>query len=288
MNLCGCGCGLYVKEGRRFIRFHNFKGENNPLKHPHNRQAMSEQNPMFKKEISAKATKHMKINNPMFILDSRRKMTESKLKQWQTPEYREKVIKAQREAKRTEKTKREMSERMIGKFGVESRSFGTRRDENYKKRQSDFLKGLWKKPEYRENMRIKMSELRKKAWQDPILRDKMIRALIYKAPNKAEQKLFQILNHFYPDEWSFVGDGKVILKGFCPDFININGKKILIELFGEYWHKGREKKDKQRIGAFSSLGYETLVIWEKELKDEKTLIEKISRGLSKHEIRSSQ
>lgn len=29
----------------------------------------------------------------------------------------------------------------------------------------------------------------------------------------------------------FVGIG-----GLCPDFVNCNGKKVIIELFGDYWH----------------------------------------------------
>lgn len=42
-------------------------------------------------------------------------------------------------------------------------------------------------------------------------------------------------------------------------------KKKLIELFGDYWHKGEDPQD--RINIFKKFGYDTLVIWESELKD---------------------
>ncbi len=47
-----------------------------------------------------------------------------------------------------------------------------------------------------------------------------------------------------------------------PDFIMGN---LIIEYFGKYWH---EKADVEiRTNHFKMYGYETLVIWEDELKD---------------------
>jgi len=88
-------------------------------------------------------------------------------------------------------------------------------------------------------------------------------------PNKKELQLQNILDEIQPDEWIFVGDGKVIIEGFCPDFINNNGKKLIIELFGNYWHtlSGSEETDKRRLVAYTKMGYKTLIIWEKELKE---------------------
>lgn len=56
-----------------------------------------------------------------------------------------------------------------------------------------------------------------------------------------------------------------MINGKNPDFTNCNGKKKLIELFGDYWHKGEDPQD--RINIFKKFGYDTLVIWESELKD---------------------
>lgn len=83
--------------------------------------------------------------------------------------------------------------------------------------------------------------------------------------NKQEERMGRLLESLFPCEWKFVGNGEVIIAGKCPDFININGQKKIIELYGDYWHKGDNPQD--RIGLFSPYGYDTLVIWEKELKD---------------------
>lgn len=92
-------------------------------------------------------------------------------------------------------------------------------------------------------------------------------------PNKAEISLNDILNVTFPNEWKFVGDGQLILGGYCPDFMNSNGKKALIELFGDYWHKGQNPED--RAGIFEPYGYSTLVIWEHELKNPESVIDKV-------------
>ena len=82
-------------------------------------------------------------------------------------------------------------------------------------------------------------------------------------PNKKEQYLQWLLYELFPKEYKFVGDGSVIIGGHCPDFININGQKKLIEFYGDYWHKGDDEGN--RIFQFKLFGFDTLVIWEHEL-----------------------
>jgi G:T-mismatch repair DNA endonuclease (very short patch repair protein) len=61
----------------------------------------------------------------------------------------------------------------------------------------------------------------------------------------------------------------------------VNGQKKIIELFGDYWHgkerTGKNKKgvEKERINCFAKYGYQTLIIWEHELKDINIVINKI-------------
>lgn len=101
-----------------------------------------------------------------------------------------------------------------------------------------------------------------------------------KPPNKQELKLQAILDSYFPSEWKFVGDGQVIIGGLCPDFTNINGKKCLIELFGDYWHSKIESWTRTELGrimCYNSYGYKCLVIWEHELKDEKALVERLKK-----------
>lgn len=99
-------------------------------------------------------------------------------------------------------------------------------------------------------------------------------------PNKVERRLAYLLQRYFPNEWEYTGDGKVVLHGLIPDFTNKNGRKAVIEMFGDYWHTKKVKswKDTElgKIMAYKALGFECLIIWEKELKDEERVISKIS------------
>jgi len=96
-------------------------------------------------------------------------------------------------------------------------------------------------------------------------------------PNKKESILLRILQDLkLPFKYS--GDGDCIIGGKIPDFINVDGKKQLIEFFGKYWHeKDRIDNGQSRIKHFKQYGYDTLIIWEEELKNEnlKNLCEKL-------------
>jgi hypothetical protein len=121
-----------------------------------------------------------------------------------------------------------------------------------------------------EESKRKNSEAKKKAWKDPEYARK---CLVINSPNKMELKLNDILDRLYPGEWKFVGNGEVVIDGKCPDFININGQKKIIELYGERWHQNHDPQD--RINVFKPFGYETLVIWSKELWNTNDLIDKL-------------
>jgi len=97
-------------------------------------------------------------------------------------------------------------------------------------------------------------------------------------PNKTEIKLYQLLQKIYPNEYKFVGDGNVTIDGLIPDFINSNGQKKIIELFGTYWHRegvDYRRTEKGRREVFMKYGYKLLVIWEDELKNKESVIKKI-------------
>ncbi len=104
-------------------------------------------------------------------------------------------------------------------------------------------------------------------WQESI------RKSLHMRPNRAEQALFVLLEKLSPGDWKYVGDWEFVLAGKNPDFVNINGKKQIVELFGDYWHKGEDPAE--RIALFREFGYETLVVWEAELKDLTRLTERV-------------
>lgn len=104
----------------------------------------------------------------------------------------------------------------------------------------------------------------RKVWQNPDFVRKQMKARGVK-PNKVERVLELILNEAYPGQWKYTGDGQFIIAGKCPDFVNVNGKKQIIEVYGDFWHRGQDPAE--RIDLFKQFGYSTLVVWEKEFTD---------------------
>ena len=115
--------------------------------------------------------------------------------------------------------------------------------------------------------------------KDPKLQQKRMKALL-KSPNKTEKKLLKLLKDYFPGEYKFTGNAKFFIERFCPDYVNINGQKKIIELFGSYHHKKIakvRKTDQRKVKKYAEYGYETLVIWDYELKNKETLIKKIRK-----------
>jgi len=86
---------------------------------------------------------------------------------------------------------------------------------------------------------------------------------------KPEIKLENILSKTLPNEYKYTGNGKVMIESFNPDFINCNGQKKIIEVFGRYWHTlpKNKRRDFLRFRIYKKYGYKTLVIWDDELKN---------------------
>jgi G:T-mismatch repair DNA endonuclease (very short patch repair protein) len=106
----------------------------------------------------------------------------------------------------------------------------------------------------------------KEKWKDENFQRKQKEAC-HTTPNKPETLIQTVLNRLYPNEWKYTGDWSFWINGRNPDFTCTNGKKLLIEHFGTYWHEGDNPEELKKI--YSEFGYKTLVIWESELKDMK-------------------
>ena len=95
---------------------------------------------------------------------------------------------------------------------------------------------------------------------------------------KPELKLMEILKDY--KEWEYVGNGKFHLrtKKQCrvPDFINRDKKKI-IEVYGDYWHKGENPNDK--ITEYKEIGWDCIVLWESEIMRGAFSIERLKNYL---------
>jgi len=116
-------------------------------------------------------------------------------------------------------------------------------------------------------------------WLNPECARRMMQSR-HTRPTKPELQLTQILKQYFPSfKYNGAGDLGIALAGMIPDFVNVNGKKEVIELFGDYWHSTHldtwRKTELGRIMAYNSVGYKCLIIWEYELKDTNSVIDKI-------------
>lgn len=119
----------------------------------------------------------------------------------------------------------------------------------------------------------KISNTLKIRWQDPVYAMEQVKKQGRK-PNNNELYLDAILQLNFPKEWKYVGDGQIWIAGRNPDFFNINGKKLLIELDGLHWHTNKQK-DIERDTIYKRYGYATLSINENSLENEQMLIQLI-------------
>ncbi len=177
------------------------------------------------------------------------------------------------------------------------------------KKASISMKKLWQDPEFRrkkceakignqnalgfqysKKAKRKKSVIAKKQWQNPEYREKQLKAILTgnrDKPTKPERRLRNGLNKMFPNEYKFVGDGKIWIGYKNPDFINVNGQKKIIEMFGNFWHgekyrlltfndnSSNKKHEQQRIKHFARYGFKALIVWENELKNIKQLKKKL-------------
>ncbi len=125
----------------------------------------------------------------------------------------------------------------------------------------------------------KLSIIAKKRWLNKEYVEKLRKSMKLK-PNNKEKILINLFKEHKLD-YRFVGDLSFIIERKNPDFVNCNGQKKIIELFGDYWHNNPKTKYHQtETGTkehYAKYGWKTLVIWEKELKDLDGVLEKVMR-----------
>ena len=103
-------------------------------------------------------------------------------------------------------------------------------------------------------------------------------------PNNLEKRLISLIEaHNLP--YKYVGDGQVILGGKCPDFINTNGQKIVLEVFGRYWHdpvKNPAVKLKQQedyiVAHYAKYGFKCIILWGEEVQRKSIIRNLKSKG----------
>ena len=258
MSKCECGCGGEASSGRRFIRGHNLR-INNPMKNP---------------EVAKKAreSKTGKTYEEMYGVEEAKRKKKN-MSVWM------KKNNPFRGCKHTEKTCKKMSNN--GKDEWKNKTyeeiFGEEKAIIIKEKQSNSMKGnennLGKHLSEETKRKISkghrgkpMSESHFRNWLKSLL----------KRPTKVEEELGILLKELFPGEYKYVGNGEVIIGRKCPDFINVNGKKKIIEMYGNFFHKDEWKtRGAERIKFFQQYGYDTLIVWSSELAKREILIKRL-------------
>lgn len=130
---------------------------------------------------------------------------------------------------------------------------------------------------FTKNEIIKRSERLKLLNINPEFKAKAIKGRL-KRPTKLEKQFINLIQK-YNLPYKYVGDGSFMIERKNPDFININGEKIAIEVYAEIFKKfsfvniEKWKEDRQEI--FSQYGWKLFFFNEKELKNEKEVIMKL-------------
>jgi G:T-mismatch repair DNA endonuclease (very short patch repair protein) len=139
---------------------------------------------------------------------------------------------------------------------------GSKRSEHCR----DAIKKLWQNADYKKMALIRMAK-----------------ACAMRRPNKQEMRLSYILRHICPYEYRYNGDARhgMIFGGRIPDFVNVNGKKKVIELFGDWWHgerrtgRTKEQEELRCIKHYADFGYSCLIVWQSEFANNSLLKTKI-------------
>jgi len=229
--------------------------------------------------------------------EKKKKMSSSMKKQWKVRDRKafsqkmEETVVIKRQGKtyeeiygkdKAEEMKKKMSKARQGKMYEEMFKDINKADHVKKeksKRMSRSGNPMFGKRLSDEACAIKSQKMKQKWTEEEFIQKQMTAR--DRRPNNAEWYLNKLLQEWLPEQFKYVGDFSFLIGGKNPDFTNVNGKKQVIELFGDYWHgaevtgKSREDEILDRVKHFAKFGLRCLVIWESEFNDVQKLKQKV-------------
>jgi len=118
------------------------------------------------------------------------------------------------------------------------------------------------------------------------------------APNHGitERSVDAMIQEAFPEVFKFTSPRKFRIHQRYPDWVcQVNGRKLLLEFFGEYWHdeeftgQTHEEHELERVGYFRRYGgWDTLVIWYWELEDIPAMLQRIRRFIGIRDVESRE
>lgn len=127
----------------------------------------------------------------------------------------------------------------------------------------DKMREVWQRQEYIDAQRAAWRDDQKTAGRVA----KIVKALS-RRPTTPEKRIIDIVTK-YDLPFKYSGDGTFIIAGLNPDFINTNGEKVALEVFGDHWHSGanmaKNRTESGRKATLAEYGWRLNVIWESEM-----------------------
>ncbi len=113
---------------------------------------------------------------------------------------------------------------------------------------------------HKEETKAKLSLIAKARHEDPEYTKRVMKS---RRPTDIEAKLIEIIQR-YKLPYRYTGNGSFLIGRFNPDFVNINCKKIAIDVFGDYWHEADEVLKRKK--TFAEYGWKLVILWGHEMK----------------------
>ena len=165
-------------------------------------------------------------------------------------------------------------------FVLCGKAFGHSPESNEKRRRTESGEGnhFYHKMHTLE-AKSKMSAAARLRWSNPDYVKSMC-AKWHRRPNLSEVLLDILLQKNFPGKWKYTGDGHEGITVNCriPDWIRLDDKKGIIELFGKMFHDPKffPGRDQETVlKDYDSVGYKCLIIMHTELKHPQTIIRKV-------------
>lgn len=275
MKLCECGCNTIIKDNVRFVHGHNRK----------NKKASEE----HKKKISdANTGKIIKKETRDKIKLTLKRKWEDQNSVYHSEDFkknRDNFYKSRIGKHRKEETKKKIGIKQLENWKNPNHLFNSK---NFRNTLSTIHKKIWKDPESNYNSKNRSKKISKTITYLFTTKEfqKKYQKGLKAHKNKLEIKFENLLNKLEILSFKFVGDHSFWIGGKNPDFIN-EEQKMVIELFGDYWHgKDRtdvdnEEHELDRINYYKNHDYKCLVIWEHDMNNLDLVINKILEFIEK-------
>lgn len=154
-------------------------------------------------------------------------------------------------------------------------NLGKKRTLEFRMAKSKFMKEYQNRKEIKE----RVSRQTKQRWDNPKTRASLIQKVLTRKEMSSLEKKFNDILIKYNLPYKYVGNFAFFIERKCPDFININGQKIAIEVYyrkhklnmGQSRNRTIEDWKKERTSIFNKYGWQLLFFDEIEVNENNVL-----------------